>query len=118
MPAAVNDRFVVWMLPVAPDRLTQFGSPRPSVPPELRVNVPAPLITLVPQLSVPLLLTVKFWPVATLRPLFKVSDAPALTVKLMFAVLMAPADCVNVLLAPVKLSASPPAPEHRNVPPV
>src|SRR5256885_6197753 len=105
------------MLPVAPDSPTQFGSPRPSVPPELRVNVPAPLITLVPQLSVPLLLTVKFWPVATLRPLFKVSDAPALAVKLMFAALMAPAGCVNVLLAPGKLSARPPAPEQRNAPP-
>src|SRR5438094_7400514 len=93
------------MLPVAPDTLTQFGSPRPSVPPELRVNVPAPLMMLVPQLSVALLLTVKFWPVPTERPLFKVSDAPELTVKLMFAELMAPTDCVNVLLAPVKLSA-------------
>src|SRR2546429_3076290 len=104
------------MLPVAPDRLTQFGSPMPSVPPELRVNVPAPPITLAAQLSVPLLLTVKFWPLPTERPLFKVSDAPALTVKLMFAVLSVPADCVNVLLVPVKLSASPPAPEQRNAP--
>src|SRR5216117_3839089 len=106
------------MLPEEPDSPTQFGSPMPSVPPELKVKVPAPLITFVPQLSVPLLLTVKFWPVPTLRPLFKVSDAPELTVKLMFAGLMVPADCVNVLLTPVKLSASPPAPEQRKAPPV
>ena len=46
------------MLPLAPDEAMPAVEPIASVAPELRVNVPAPLITLVPQSRVTPLLTV------------------------------------------------------------
>ena len=108
-------RVVVWMLPVAPDVVMPAVEPIPSVPPGLSANVPAPVMTLVPQLRVPP--TVKVRVVATERPLFSVSDAPEGTAKIMLVVVSVPPDCVNDLPLPVKFTVTA-GPLSWNVPPV
>src|SRR5437867_3595945 len=104
------------MLPVEPEEVMPTPDPIPSVPAALRMKLPAPETTLVPQLSVPV--TVKLRELEIERPLSSVSEPPDGTAKFTFVVVSVPADCVNVLPAPLKLTVTAVLDPFVNVPPV